>query len=234
MYEQGKTYTTRKGLQMSLAAHNGRPLYITRITVGDGIHPPDTDPRLLDGLISPKKNAGNLFAVMSDDKSQLRIQAVIDSAEVTQGFPITETGIFASDDEAEILFAVILNPDTPDYVWPETAGTKNRTNIDATITVVDADDVVVVNASEPYVTVSCFNEVVKTLKAEIAWLKAMLPVTSDTEPEDQPIGGIWHDIGKPEEAEQPPTGESVLVVLNSIVSQTEPEDKTLLWNHEEP
>jgi len=74
-----------------------------------------------------------------------------------------------------------------------------------------------------------FNAVIEILINNDAFLRESF-VVSETMPTDQPVGGVWYDTSDG----LSDIGESSVVIANAVVSETEPQDTSLLWMQTEP
>ena len=72
------------------------------------------------------------------------------------------------------------------------------------------------------------NENADMIEEKLAALELALPIVSDTEPPNQPVGALWFDTsGGPLDPSE--GGEPVMIVGNVYVGPTPQENTDLLW-----
>lgn len=112
-------YITKKGYALitKLLAANGT-LEFTKAAVGTGKPASGTDPSQMIALASYKADAEiSKYGVEGD---QAYVTAQVSSDGVTEGFLVTEIGVFANDpDEGEILYAYMDISGDPTYIYAE-------------------------------------------------------------------------------------------------------------------
>lgn len=113
------TVITKKGLKLitKLLASDGE-LEFSRVAVGTGSAPPETDTPSLEDLISYKMD-GVIAEVKSDpEHQQASVRFQVDSINVEESFVVTEAGVYAQDpDEGEILYAYLDMSEDPQMVY---------------------------------------------------------------------------------------------------------------------
>lgn len=111
------TFMTRKGLLLitKLAGAKGT-LHFTRSAVGTGKLPDGYSPEYMADLSAYKMDANISEYGVQEDKAYITVQ--ISSAQVEQGFLITEVGVYAEDpDEGEILYGYMDISTDPTYIY---------------------------------------------------------------------------------------------------------------------
>lgn len=111
------TYVTSKGYKLiaKLLAGSGT-LQFTRAAVGTGKVPEGFSPESLTGLTQYKMDAELAQYGVEEDKAFVITQ--VSSQNVSEGFLVTEVGIFASDpDEGEILYGYMDISGDPTYIY---------------------------------------------------------------------------------------------------------------------
>lgn len=97
-------------------------LEFTRAAVGSGTLQKGVSAESLIGLLDPKMDAN--ISAYGIENDQAYVTAQVSSEGVTEGFLVTEVGIFAKDpDEGEILYAYMDISTDPTYIYA--AGTGN-------------------------------------------------------------------------------------------------------------
>ncbi|MBF0444381.1 MAG: phage tail protein [Magnetococcales bacterium] len=122
MSEFNGVILTTLGLNLLAKAQTGAPLDFTRIAVGDGNWPVETEPEELTELLNEKMTIPiQGHTVVGDGTSELRI--ILTNTGLETGFFIREIGIFATDpDLGEILYSVTSAGDYGDFL-PAEGGT---------------------------------------------------------------------------------------------------------------
>jgi hypothetical protein len=115
------TILTTRGRNLLAKAQTGATLTFTRIKLGDGFWSSDTDPNLLDDLVSPKMDLPiEDLRIVGDGTVRLRF--VLTNTGLSQGFFMQEIGIYAQDpDLGEILYAVAYAGERGDFIPPDGA-----------------------------------------------------------------------------------------------------------------
>ena len=99
---------------------SGEELNFTRAAVGTGSVPAGYDRENMIGLAAYKMDGTISRCVSDPENQQASIVMQVSSVGVTQGFTVTEAGIFAQDpDEGEILYAYTDMTEDPQYIYPE-------------------------------------------------------------------------------------------------------------------
>lgn len=111
------TYVTSKGYKLiAKLLAGGGTLQFTRAAVGTGKVPEGFSPESLTGLTQYKMDAELAQYGVEEDKAFVIVQ--VSSQNVSEGFLVTEVGIFASDpDEGEILYGYMDISGDPTYIY---------------------------------------------------------------------------------------------------------------------
>ena len=118
------TFVVSKGFRLltKLAASQGS-LQFTRAAVGTGKPPEGYSPESMIGLNAYKIDAEIADYGVQDDMAYITVQ--VSSDIVTEGFLVTEVGVFAEDpDEGEILYGYMDISTDPTYIYAN--GSTNR------------------------------------------------------------------------------------------------------------
>lgn len=118
------TFVVSKGFRLltKLAASQGS-LQFTRAAVGTGKPPEGYSPEFMIGLNAYKIDAEIADYGVQDDMAYITVQ--VSSDNVTEGFLVTEVGVFAEDpDEGEILYGYMDISTDPTYIYAN--GSTNR------------------------------------------------------------------------------------------------------------
>ena len=118
------TFVVSKGFRLltKLAASQGS-LQFTRAAVGSGKPPEGYSPESMIGLNAYKIDAEIADYGVQDDMAYITVQ--VSSDNVTEGFLVTEVGVFAEDpDEGEILYGYMDISTDPTYIYAN--GSTNR------------------------------------------------------------------------------------------------------------
>ena len=118
------TFVVSKGFRLltKLAASQGS-LQFTRSAVGTGKPPEGYSPESMIGLNAYKIDAEIADYGVQDDMAYITVQ--VSSDNVTEGFLVTEVGVFAEDpDEGEILYGYMDISTDPTYIYAN--GSTNR------------------------------------------------------------------------------------------------------------
>jgi len=137
------TILTQKGRNLLAKAQAGTTLTFTKIKLGDGLWPSDTDPTQLNDLVSPKLNLPIQEIRVAGDGT-VRLRFVLTNTGLSQGFFMREIGIYAQDpDIGEILYAVAYAGDRADFI-PADGITKVENVIDIYTVIANAQNVTAV------------------------------------------------------------------------------------------
>lgn len=115
------TSITKKGLKLiTKILASGEELNFTRAAVGTGSVPAGYDKENMIGLADYKMDGTISRCVSDPENQQASIVLQISSVGVSEGFTVTEAGIYANDpDEGEILYAYTDMTEDPQYIYPE-------------------------------------------------------------------------------------------------------------------
>ena len=173
------TILTQRGRNLLAKAQAENALTFTKIKIGDGLWPSNTDPTQLNDLVSPKLNLPiQEIRVVGDGTVRLRF--VLTNTGLSQGFFMREIGIYAQDpDIGEILYAVAYAGDRADFI-PADGITK----------VENVVDIYTVIANAQNVTAVISDTVVLATKQDIDTVK---PEASSTAPNLTYPGKLWID-----------------------------------------
>ncbi|MFZ8861397.1 MAG: phage tail protein [Thermocrinis sp.] len=173
------TILTQRGRNLLAKAQTENALTFTKIKIGDGLWPSNTDPTQLNDLVSPKLNLPiQEIRVVGDGTVRLRF--VLTNTGLSQGFFMREIGIYAQDpDIGEILYAVAYAGDRADFI-PADGITK----------VENVVDIYTVIANAQNVTAVISDTVVLATKQDIDTVK---PEASSTAPNLTYPGKLWID-----------------------------------------
>jgi len=113
------TVLTAKGRNLLAKAQAGAQMMFTKIRLGDGFWSSDTDPNLLDDLVSPKMDLP-IESIQITGDGTVRLRFVLTNTGLSQGFFMQEIGIYAQDpDLGEILYAVAYAGERGDFIPPD-------------------------------------------------------------------------------------------------------------------
>lgn len=120
------TYVTALGYQLiTKLLASGTALHFTRAAVGTGRILEGYSPDALTGLTQYKMDAELSEYGVQEDKAYLIAQ--ISSANVQEGFLVTEVGVFATDpDKGEILYGYLDLSGDPTYIYASTSGSMAK------------------------------------------------------------------------------------------------------------
>jgi len=173
------TILTQRGRNLLAKAQTGTTLTFTRVKIGDGLWPSNTDPTQLNDLVSPKLNLPiQEIRVVGDGTVRLRF--VLTNTGLSEGFFMREIGIYAQDpDIGEILYAVAYAGDRADFI-PADGVTKVENIVDIYTVIANAQNVTAVIS----------DTVVLATRQDIDVIK---PEVSSTAPSLTYPGKLWID-----------------------------------------
>ena len=209
---------TDQGMSFKPQVLEGKGIYLDYSTGGTGTVPALS---LTDqtALVNYKQNLAIVAVTDVDNGKKINIQ--ITNQGLAAGYTLQQIGIWAHiDSGAPVLFA-ILQDDTGIPIPAESELTDFSLNFYA---ILDFS-----NEAEFYITIDPAALVsMATMTALLAALELALPIVSDTEPPNQPVGALWFDTsGGPLDPSS--GGEPVMIVGNVYVGPTPPENTDLLW-----
>jgi hypothetical protein len=191
------TILTVKGRNLLAKAQTGATLTFTRIKIGDGVWPTNTDPTQLNDLVSPKLNLPiQDIRVVGDGTVRLRF--ALTNTELSQGFFLREIGIYAQDpDLGEILYAIAYAGDRADFI-PSDGVTKVENVVDIytvianaqNVTAVISDTVVLATKRDIDELAQSLNNTASNLSNQISTIK---PEAGSTAPSLVYSGKLWVD-----------------------------------------
>lgn len=130
---------TEKGIALQSKVQAGEVLNITKLKLGSGILPAETDIRKLTDLIKPEQNLG--IGGREPNGDYCKISATISNVGLATGYYVRELGVFAQDpDEGEILYAYTTDG-APDYLPAEGGSIVISQEFSVNIAVSDTDKI---------------------------------------------------------------------------------------------
>lgn len=170
------TIITKKGTALiAKLLASGKELVFTRAAVGTGTVPSGYDPAGMTGL-SAYRMDGKISGC-STDGDEATVVFQISSAEVEEGFTITEAGLFARDpDDGEVLYAYLDLSGDPQYVYARDSAIQKFAEIEFTTVVGRLERVTVVMSPGALVTREEFEERAEELSGEIQAVSQTVPV----------------------------------------------------------
>lgn len=132
---------TNKGIALQAKVQAGTELEITKLKLGSGVVPSDTDIKTLTDLIAPEQNLGIGGKEAVDD--YCKISSTISNTGLEAGYYVRKLGVFAQDpDEGEILY-LYATDGAPDYLPAGGGSTVISQEFSVMIAVDDTDNIVV-------------------------------------------------------------------------------------------
>lgn len=130
---------TDKGIALQSKVQAGEVLNITKLKLGSGTLPAETDIRKLTDLIKPEQNLG--IGGREPNGDYCKISATISNVGLEAGYYVRELGVFAQDpDDGEILYAYTTDG-APDYLPAEGGSTVISQEFSVNIAVSDTDKI---------------------------------------------------------------------------------------------
>ena len=130
---------TDKGIALQSKVQAGEVLNITKLKLGSGTLPAETDIRKLTDLIKPEQNLG--IGGREPNGDYCKISATISNVGLEAGYYVRELGVFAQDpDDGEILYAYTTDG-APDYLPAEGSSTVISQEFSVNIAVSDTDKI---------------------------------------------------------------------------------------------
>ncbi len=164
------TVAGRKLLAKRIA---GEELEITRVMVGSGDVPEDTSPVYFTDLIQPMAQATSTLPVAKDNTVSFIVEYRSDlNGGLKQGFWIKEFGVFARDEENEILLYYATLGDFPQYVTAFQNGAVDIRRYPVTIAIADGVDVTIAYPALAFVTEEKLRELLE--KEAIPYLERII------------------------------------------------------------
>ncbi len=164
------TVAGRKLLAKRIA---GEELEITRVMVGSGDVPEDTSPVYFTDLIQPMAQATSTLPVAKDNTVSFIVEYRSDlNGGLKQGFWIKEFGVFARDEENEILLYYATLGDFPQYVTAFQNGAVDIRRYPVTIAIADGVDVTLAYPALAFVTEEKLRELLE--KEAIPYLERII------------------------------------------------------------
>ena len=162
MAKYKRIVTTEAGLALlENAAYIGGSIQFTALKVGSGAYDGTEELSAMTAL----KNVRQTFGVDSVSKrnSDIIVRAVINNNGVTEGYAMTEIGLFASDPDtgAELLYAVIVAEEGNEDYFPPYADAPTSITLEMNIGITESEEAVSFTAAPmegAYVSAESFNE----------------------------------------------------------------------------
>lgn len=130
---------TDKGVALQSKVQAGEVLNITKMKLGSGTLPAETDIRKLTDLVIPEQNLG--IGGREPNGDYCKISATISNVGLEAGYYVRELGVFAQDpDDGEILYAYTTDG-APDYLPAEGGSTVISQEFSVNIAVSDTDKI---------------------------------------------------------------------------------------------
>ena len=130
---------TNKGTALQAKVQAGTQLHITKLKLGSGVVPSNTDIKTLTDLISPEQNLGIGAKEAVDD--YCKISSTITNTGLEAGYYVRELGVFAQDpDDGEVLYAYTTDG-APDYLPAGGGSTVISQEFSVMIAVDDVDNI---------------------------------------------------------------------------------------------
>ena len=130
---------TDKGIALQSKVQAGEVLNITKMKLGSGTLPAETDIRKLTDLIKPEQNLS--IGGREPNGDYCKISATISNVGLEAGYYVRELGVFAQDpDDGEILYAYTTDG-APDYLPAEGGSTVISQEFSVNIAVSDTDKI---------------------------------------------------------------------------------------------
>lgn len=130
---------TDKGIALQSKVQAGEVLNITKLKLGSGTLPAETDIRKLTDLIKPEQNLG--IGGREPNGDYCKISATISNVGLEAGYYVRELGVFAQDpDDGEILYAYTTDG-APDYLPAEGGSTVISQEFSVNIAVSDTEQI---------------------------------------------------------------------------------------------
>lgn len=160
MAKYKSTIITNSGLALEAATHSGDTIVFTAIKTGAGIYDGTEILSEATGLKDTRQTLG--ISGLTVKETVIKIRSVLSNNNLTDGYGITEIGLYARDSEGnEILYAIILaEPGKADYL-PAYADAPTSITFELYIDITSYESGVVFNAAVVegvYTTVEDFND----------------------------------------------------------------------------
>ena len=158
MAKYQRIVTTEAGLKLLEAAYTGGTVVeFTSLKTGDGVYTGAEDLAAATSLKSVRQSFG--ISGIFTESTQVKVRAVISNTTLTEGYGITEMGLFAKDQSGnEFLYAVII-AEVEDYL-PAYSVVPTTITMEIYLDITEAESATFA-ASEvdgTYVTVEDFND----------------------------------------------------------------------------
>ena len=154
---------TVKGRDFLAKQVAGEKLKITRVMVGSGSVPEDTNPAYLTDLVQPIAQATSTLPIAKDDTVSFIVEYRNDlNGGLKQDFWLREFGVFARDGEEEILIYYATLGDFPQHVMDYKKGNIDIRRYPVTLKISDEIEVVLEYPALAFVTEERLRELIKT------------------------------------------------------------------------
>lgn len=132
---------TNKGIALQAKVQAGEQLHITKLKLGSGVVPSNTDIKTLTDLITPEQNLG--IGAKEAVGEYCKISSTISNTGLETGYYVRELGVFAQDpDVGEILY-MYATDGAPDYLPAGGGSTVISQEFNVMVAVDDAENVTV-------------------------------------------------------------------------------------------
>lgn len=176
------TAVTEKGYKLIMKLlGKGAELHFTRAAVGTGTREETVPIETLTGLIAFRMDAEIAdYGLTGDDQAYVDVQ--LSSEGTTEGFSVTEVGLFAEDpDEGEILYAYLDLSGDPTYIYAEGDGSIVKyAEFSLFVLVGETQQISAVVTPRSFVTGELLERKVAMLRTEIADKTRVLLGAEDT------------------------------------------------------
>lgn len=184
MAEFSRIVTTNAGIELLAAASlSGGAITFTGIRSGSGTYDGSEDLKSMMALKNQKQAFG--ISGVSRTGAVLKVRAVLSNEGLTQGYNVTELGLYASNNGSEILYAIMIAETGKEDYFPPFAETPTTVTIEMYLTISDSENVTFEATVLPgvYVTVEDFTEHTEdnvrhvTAAERTAWNEATITFT---------------------------------------------------------
>lgn len=167
MSNWGKPVLTKKGLLLQAKVDAGAEMSLTKCKLGSGELPSGQSLEDLTELITPVQTLGIASVSYSADDKACEITTVTDNSGLTEGYYLSEFGVYAQDpDDGEILYAVV-NDDTPDYIPANGTATVISQELAIALSFSNATNVTALVNTSAIATINYVNNTVTTAVADL-------------------------------------------------------------------
>ncbi|MCI1746569.1 MAG: hypothetical protein LKI07_20300 [Heyndrickxia oleronia] len=162
MAEYTNMFLTKKGRMLQTKAEAGVLLKFTKVSIGDGQNNGQNIDDLT-SLFSPKKDLG--ISGIQVEIDQCKIHSSINNEGLTEGFYVSEIGLFAEDpDEGEILYSIAFAKEA-DFLPANGGTTAVNAEFEIIVIVGHAKEITAIISNTGYVTREEYNKLVIRIDA---------------------------------------------------------------------